>query len=364
MKIAIDISQIVYRGTGVSRYTEGLVKAILNSGTSTDWSFFYSAFRRRVSKQLSTQIKEKGFKIHKLPLPPTVLSLLWNQVHLINIETFTGQLDWFITSDWTEPPSRRAKKATIVHDLAFLRYPETVEWKILKTQQSRFIHVCKESNLIFSDSESTKTDLINYLNIKSEKIRVVYPGVSTTLPSKKELDLTIRKYNLKRPFILTVGKIEPRKNLKRLIEAFLRAQLSEIDLVVVGQAGWEQLNTKQKNIHFLGLVPDNVLFSLYKLCLFFIMPSLWEGFGYPLVEAMQFGAATAASNTSSLKEIGGNDVSYLFNPESTVDIQSAIIKLSKDSKLRKKLSRKSRLVGNMFNWQKCYSSIERALIEY
>jgi glycosyltransferase involved in cell wall biosynthesis len=364
MKIAIDISQIVYKGTGVARYTEGLVKAILNSNTNNDWSFFYSSFRKKISSQLKSEIKEKGLSIYKLPLPPTALSFIWNRLHIIDLETFTGPLDWFITSDWTEPPTKCVKKATVVHDLAFLRYPETVEWKILKTQQSRFIHVCKESNLIFADSESTKADIINFLNISEKKIKVVYPGVSTYEPSQKEQEKTRFSYKLKKPFILTVGKIEPRKNIKRLIEAFTNAQLSGIDLVVVGQAGWQQLNTKQNNIHFLGHVPDKALFSLYKSALFFIMPSIWEGFGYPLIEAMQLGAATAASNNSSLKEIGSNGAAYLFNPESTADISQAIIKLSTDQQLRKNLSIKGKKAAIKFSWNNSFKQIEEALSAY
>ncbi|MCX6730434.1 MAG: hypothetical protein NTZ55_01155, partial [Candidatus Roizmanbacteria bacterium] len=144
MNIGIDISQVIYEGTGVGRFTKGLIETILQYDTTNKWTFFFSSFRGKINEELLNKIKNSSHKYIYLPLPPAILSFLWNTLHIIPIETFTGPLDVFICSDWTEPPSK-CKKATIVHDFAYLRYPETVHKIILETQKKRMNWVRRES---------------------------------------------------------------------------------------------------------------------------------------------------------------------------------------------------------------------------
>lgn len=343
MKIGIDISQIVYEGTGVARYTKMLIEAILKYDKKNEYIFFFSSLRGRLPQNIQAKIYR---------LPPTLLEFLWNRAHILPIENFIGKIDVFISSDWTQPPSK-AKKITIVHDLVYLKYPETLPKSIIDVQKRRLNWVKKEVDLIITDSESTKKDLIELLNIPAEKIKVIYPAM--ILPISP-----IPPISLQRPFILTVAKLEPRKNIPRLINAFQKANLKDVDLVIVGPKGWPASTgtpgvadlssealakgewtprgwTKQDNVKFLGFVPDSDLYSLYSKALFFIYPSLYEGFGYPVVEAMSLGCPVATSNTSSLLEIG-KGAAYLFNPESEEDIKNAILKLYEDKDLRAKLS--------------------------
>ena len=320
MKIGIDISQIVHKGTGVARFTNGLTNAILDFDKKNEWVFFFSSLRRNLEPHLEKKIISKGHRLIKWKLPPTLLSFLFNDLHfffkyLISNITYLRSLDWFITSDWTEP-ALTFKKATIVHDLVYLRYPETVDQKILSTQKKRLDWVKKESNLIFADSQATKNDLTNFLKIDTKKISVIYPGVEVEKPTKEQINSTLKKYKLKKPFILTVGKLEPRKNLKRLIEAFSLLGDKKSELVVVGPKGWQNEDVQSinrlynssldSNLKFLGMVNDEELYSLYLSCIFFAYPSIWEGFGYPPIEAMKLGTPVATSNSSSLKEIAEN----------------------------------------------------------
>src|SRR5687767_8401571 len=135
MKIALDISQAVFKGSGTARFTNGLIKVIAKYGAHHEWHFLFSAFRARLSDDISRLINEsEHIRLYSLPFPPDYLSFLWNRLHVLNPEIILGKMDWIITSDWTEPPSR-AKKATIIHDLAYLRYPETVDKIILNTQK-------------------------------------------------------------------------------------------------------------------------------------------------------------------------------------------------------------------------------------
>ncbi len=351
MRIGIDISQIVYKGTGVSRFTEGLVKAICEYDKRNEWVFFFSSFRQSLDVSIEKLINSRGWKVTKMKLPPTGLSITWNDLHILRIETIIGKLDWFISSDWTEPPAT-CKKATIVHDLVYLRYPETVDPLILKTQIKRMAWVRKESALVLADSLATKDDLIELLNLKDKKIVVNYPGI--------EIKRANKKIEIKKPFILTVGKIEPRKNINRLIEAFEGLNLKNVELLIVGPEGWDQNIKVGKNVRFLGYVSDDELHALYSSCLFFVYPSIWEGFGYPILEAMSFGTPVATSNTSSLKEIGKN-TALLFDPMKVNEIKNALHKLASDKKLREELSHKGRERAKEFTWKRYYDVMIKAL---
>ncbi|MDH7476664.1 MAG: glycosyltransferase family 1 protein [Microgenomates group bacterium] len=371
MKIGLDISQIVYQGTGVGRFTAGLTEAILNFDKKNQWFFFFSGFRQKLNYKLKQKILERNYLLIERPVPPKLLSLLWNNLHsgftssLLNLKLL-NQLDWFITSDWTEP-LLKIKKATIVHDLAFLRYPTTVLKKIKETQKKRLSWVKKESKIIFADSQSTKDDLINLLNFEKEKIVVNYPGVNVNKPTKEEIKKTLLKYKLFGPFILTVGKLEPRKNLRRLIEAYEKSLIDDIKLVIVGPQGWENFPQlaikKQENIKFLGYVSDNDLFALYSSCLFFIYPSIWEGFGYPIIEAMKLGATVVTSNHSSLKEISG-DAAFFFDPFNIDSIQKSIQIVAHYQDLRNDLKKKGQKQASQYTWKKYYNRLISVLLFY
>lgn len=367
MKIGIDISQIAYQGTGVARFTQGLVNAILEYDKKNDWVFFFSSLRRTLPSDLETKIINKGFSLIKWYIPPTLLSFLWNDLHQISKcymlhVTCYNDLDWFITSDWTEPPLK-INKATIVHDLVYLRYPETVDKKIRQTQEKRLSWVKKESKIIFVDSYATKKDLIDLLQIDPHRIVINYPGVSVSNLTQSKIKKVLDKYRLEnQKFILTVGKLEPRKNIKRLIETMKQWNNKTLDLVIVGPKGWEDLNFKFQmlNVKWLGYVNDQELYSLYSSCLFFIYPSIWEGFGYPVVEAMKFGTPVACSNTSSLKEIA-NDAALLFNPNDVNEIAYSINQLIQNKKLRDELSKKGLKRSQLFTWKRYYNTFIKTL---
>ena len=354
MNLGIDISQIVYKGTGVSRFTEGLVDAILTYDFENRWIFFFSGLRQKPKEKLLQKIHSKKQKLIQWNLPPTALSLLWNDIHFVK-PSFTKKLDWFITSDWTEPATF-SKKATIVHDLVFKKYPQTVHSKIIKNQTKRLHWAVRESDMIFADSLSTKDDLLEIYNVNENKVCINYPGVSV---SSKDLDkqerlAVLKKYNLDGSFMLTVGKVEPRKNIKMLVEAYnsLREEENLPDLVIVGLQGWDSEVSQNENIHYIGYVTDYELAALYQSALCFIFPSIYEGFGYPVIEAMAYGCPVATSNTSSLAEISGNDSALTFNPFNKMEISEAILALIKDRSLRLSLIEKGMARSEEFTWKR------------
>ena len=321
--------------------------------TLNEVSGFFSSLRLDLDKELETEIKQKH-KLVKVKLPPKFLDMLWNQLHILPIERFIGTQDIFISSDWTQPPSS-AKKVTIVHDLVYLRYPETVHKKILDVQKRRLNLVKKEVDIILADSQATKDDLIELLTIPKEKIHVLYPAVDikkSSLPLTTNYQLPTTKY------ILSVGKLEPRKNIGRLIEAFKLVNLPDTELLIIGPKGWGEEGRRSMgdrggrggedgNIRFLGFVPDDKLYKLYSNAEFFVYPSLYEGFGYPVIEAMAMGCPVATSNTSSLKEIGKDSV-LLFDPKNVESIKDALVTMASNSKIREKYKEKGLSESKMY----------------
>lgn len=179
MKIGIDISQIVHEGTGVGHYVRNLVKALLQMDHSNEYILF-GASLRKLSKFTDyfneLQTLNPRVRLVTVPIPPTILEFLWDRLHIVPVEWFVGSVDVFWSSDWTQPPFTRAKGITTVHDVSFLRYPETFAKVIIDVQKRRLAWVKRECEAILCDSEATKMDVDELLRIPKEKLFVVYPG--------------------------------------------------------------------------------------------------------------------------------------------------------------------------------------------
>ncbi len=173
MKIGIDISQIVYEGTGVATYVRNMVNTLLKLDKKNEYILFGASLRQQ------KKLRAFGSKARLVlvPIPPTVLTFLWNTLHILPIETFTGPLDVFWSSDWTQPPLARAKGVTTIHDLIALKFPAETDARIVAAHKRRLAWVEKECEAIFCDSESTKKDIKDLLNIPEAKLHVVYPGI-------------------------------------------------------------------------------------------------------------------------------------------------------------------------------------------
>jgi glycosyltransferase involved in cell wall biosynthesis len=190
MRIGIDISQLAYKNTGVSNYLENLVLELLKIDKENEYVLFYSSLRKNFQFSILNSQSNLNVSIRKFRIPPTLLDLLWNKLHVIPIEWLIGDVDIFISSDWTEPPTKKAKKATILYDLIVYKYPEEthnltefnplkfiISPNIVASQKKKLKWVKKESDVVFCISESTKKDAMEILGIPEEKLRVIYPGV-------------------------------------------------------------------------------------------------------------------------------------------------------------------------------------------
>ncbi len=178
MKIGIDISQIAYEGTGVSAFVENLVRDLLKIDDKNEYVFFFSSLRKNLKSQiLNLKSTSQNLKIKTFRFPPLLLDLLWNKLHILPIEWLIGDVDVFITSDWTEPPTVKAKKATILYDLIVYKYPSETDRKIVEVQKRKLKWVKKESGMIFCISESTKKDALEILRLEDKRLKVIYPGI-------------------------------------------------------------------------------------------------------------------------------------------------------------------------------------------
>ena len=176
MKIGIDISQIVYQGTGVGKYTKQLIKGLLEVDKENEYIFFFSSLRRQLDSLFVNELTSLRVKIKRFKIPPTLLDILWNKLHICPIEWLIGEVDVFFSSDWTQPPTVRAKKVTTIHDLSIFKFPREHHPKIVAVQKRRLEWVKKECDLIICDSLATKKDVMKILGIEKNKLKVIYPG--------------------------------------------------------------------------------------------------------------------------------------------------------------------------------------------
>jgi len=176
MKIGIDISQVAYEKTGVAKYVKNLVENLIKIDKKNEYVLFYSSLRRKLPSFFINELTSLKVKIKKSRFPPTLLDFLWNKLHILPIEWLIGPVDVFITSDWTEPPTRKAKKVTILYDLIVYKHPQETAKKIVKVQKRKLKWVKKESDMIICISEATKKDAMEILRIGEKRLKVAHPG--------------------------------------------------------------------------------------------------------------------------------------------------------------------------------------------
>jgi len=268
------------------------------------------------------------------------------------------------------------KSAISVLDVSYIRYPEFFKKSDLNqlTNWTRFS--IRKARKVFTISQGSKDDIIKEYGIPGYKVAVTYPGIKKVSSIKyKVLSMgeLKKKYGVGGEYILFVGTLQPRKNIARLIEAFSRVSrssliLNTLSLIIIGKKGWlyeEILEAPKKfnvedRVKFLDFVPDEDLPSFYKNALCFILPSLYEGFGLPVLEAMKYGCPVITSNISSLPEAGGDAALYV-DPLSVNDITKNLELIINDQELRKKLIEKGYEQVKKFSWEKTARETLRAL---
>lgn len=267
----------------------------------------------------------------------------------------------------TIPKFKKAKSIITIHDLSSL---ENMDWSQDPKRANEFLgcelkQCARDVDCILADSKHTKSDIVRYYDIAPSKIKVIYPGIYNMEEPKGALDdeAILKKYNIDKGYILSICTIEPRKNLISLIRAFevLRDKRADCDvkLVLVGKSGWKNdevyleagESRYSSDIIFTGYVENYELNILYKHAQVFAYISFYEGFGCPILEAMEKGAAVLTSETSSMPEVGGDAASYC-NPYDLDSIWEQLDRLLYDVNLRKIKKSKAIIQAKKFSYKK------------
>ena len=347
MKIGIDTSAVVY-GTGVSVYTENLVRNLLSIDKKNKYLLFGGSLRRRQEiKKFFHTLKGKSFKGRVFSIPPTFADIIWNRLHLVPIEVFTGKLDVFHSSDWTQPKSL-AFKVTTVHDLSPIKFPRATHPRIVSVHKARLSLVRKEVDRVIVPSFATKNDLVEY-GISQEKIRVIpeAPDPIFKRADKREIDKLKKKYKIFGKYLLAVG-INPRKNTQRIIDAFHLAKAGkDLKLVLIGEQTFMRVE-EERDIRIVGHVTKEEMPVFYTGADALIYPSIYEGFGLPILEAFACGCPVITSNLSSMPEVAGKAV-VLVDP---YEVYSIVEGIKKALRSRKGLIKKGYKKVTQFSWKK------------
>ena len=282
--------------------------------------------------------------------------LLWQRTGWPPIERFTGSIDIFHSFNFYLPPQKAGKVVATVFDMTPSLFPYLHLEKTIQLDKMRMNRIKKRADLVVTISENSKKDFLKFAPQK--RVEVIYPGLSDNFSreiDKSKIRRILRKYNLKSGYILSVGTLEPRKNIKFLIDAYLKSNINR-KLVLVGIAGWknsELLKLIDKNkdrITALGFIPDEDLPYIYSRAECLVYPSLYEGFGLPVLEALAFSIPVICSRSSSLKEVGG-DAAYYINPMKENSLINALIEIIKNKKLRRDLTAKGEKQVKKFSWK-------------
>lgn len=345
LRLAIDVTAAVTQRAGVGRYTRDLVRSLAALPDGPDLRPFYAAPHAPYPLDCGPAAIaiRRGIRSFRFEL------LARHLVRWPAHGPWDGA-DVYHATDIVYPPVRAMAVVSTVHDLSFAIFPEFHTRLNGGYLRAATPIVTRRASLVIADSVSTKRDLVDRTGLPERKIRVVYPGTSDVFRlavDPGERQRVRQHYGLPASFILSVGTLEPRKNLARTLRAYtlLREKLPDAPpLALVGGTGWrlDQATlagtVDAASIRRLGYVPDGDLAALYASCSAFVYPSLYEGWGLPVAEAMTLGAPTVTSTVSSMPEVAG-DAALLVDPRSEEQIALALERVLTDSALAARLRR-------------------------
>jgi glycosyltransferase involved in cell wall biosynthesis len=357
MLVGIDASRaVVARRTGTENYSLHLIRGLLALGGGHRYRLYFN----QPPMPGLFEAQAEG-RVLRFPRLWTHMALSW--------EMLSSPPELLFVPSHVLPLIHPRCSVATVHDLGFHHYPEahTISQNLYLRWSTR--HNAQASVLVLADSLATRQDLIRYYGLSADKISVVYPGRDETLTPVTEPTMlaAIRaRYDLHQPYLLYVGTLHPRKNLVRLVQAYAQL-LSEPAghapiplLVLAGQKGWlyREISDEVRRlglgerVRFTGFVPEEDLAALLSGALAFAFPSLYEGFGLPVVEAMACGTPVVCSQASSLPEVAG-DAALLVDPLDTEALAAALVRVVSDEGLRHDLVLRGFQQVRSFSWQRC-----------
>ena len=370
MRIGIDIRSLAAgRRTGVEEYTIGLLRELFRLGAEHEYVLFFNAWGK-TEPDLSWADGFKHVSVKRFRIPNKLLNLSLWYLHYPKLDQLIGGVDVFFMPNLNFAAfSRQVKLIVTAHDLSFEFFPETFSRKQrLWHFAVNFRTLLGRADAVIAVSKSTKDDLITRYHIPEAKIQVIHSGIDERFTPMDRNDLALlavqEKYQLPYKFILYLGTIEPRKNLGALLSAFEalhRAaaldELAKYELVLAGRPGWKyqelfraiERSPMRDKIRLIGFVDDADKPALYNLASVFVYPSLYEGFGFPPLEALASGTPVIASHSASLPEIVG-EAGVLIDPYRPDEILQALRAVLGDKGYQATLRERAAAKRRYFTW--------------
>ncbi len=376
-RIAIDYTPAFEQSGGIGRYARELTAALAALDDENSYRLFVSGARADALPPAPAY----NFGWRPTVISPRWLARIWHRAGLpLPAELFTGAVDLFHATDFTLPFTRPATRTLLtVHDLSFVRVPEAASPPLKAYLDTVVPRSVKRADHVLADSTATKHDLVDLYQTPADKITVLYSGVDSRFQRVSDrpiLESMRQKYGLAGfSYMLSVGTVQPRKNYSRVIRALAELRATGLDLhyAIAGGEGWleeEMQHTivstgMQDYAHRLGHVADEDLPALYSESRMLLMPSLYEGFGLPILEAMACGVPVITSNVSSLPEVAG-DAAILIDPTDIGALRQAMLAVDSDRALRKRLIEQGYRQARKFTWQRSAAqllSVYKRLLE-
>ncbi len=372
--VGIDYTPAYEQGGGIGRYVRELVTALVRQDQDTQYKLFVSGS----NKQNLPPVFAANFDWRSTIISPRWLARLWYRAGVpLPVEMFTGSLDLYHATDFVLPPTLPHTHTLLtVHDLSFVRVPETASPRLKAYLDHVVPRSVSKAHHILADSRATKNDLIDLYRVPDEKITVLLSGVDSRfvhVSDSTDILTTRKKYAIgTAPYIFSLGTVQPRKNYTRLIHALaqLRTSGSDLHLVIAGGRGWLEdpiyetirLTGMTDYVHFIGFADEADLPALYSGAVCFAFPSLYEGFGLPVLEAMACGTPVVTSNLSSLPEVAG-EAALTISPYDLEELVDALRRLTEDEELRQRLIQKGFERSRLFTWDHAASHLRQIYAE-
>ena len=320
MRIVVDVTPMALPRTGIGNYVLGMLRNFAEACAEHEIVAF-SAVAPPGKRRIMQALEDVSVEQRLVVVPPKShwWRTAWSRLGHGPVEWLAGPLDVFHFSDWMYPPQRGGVRATTVHDLFPLRYPDWVHPQTYRMHSRKYAHAAQTCDLIVVNSEFTAGEVVELLGFPRDQICVAYPAISPSLgPEGPARELGA-------PYILTVATLDRRKNLETLRDAMAQVRRShpELLLAVAGAPGWQGPSLNREGVLALGYVEDDELAALYRGAEVFAYPSRFEGFGMPIVEAMACGTPVVASAHPSLDEASA-DAAVRADPNSAEALAEGI----------------------------------------
>lgn len=356
MKVCIDIQAAMTQRAGVGRYTRSLVERLGDLRGNDTVRLFYFDFQRRGTPFSAEGMEQKAVRW----CPGRIMQKSWNALRWPPFDWLAGPADVYHFPNFIIPPLARGRSIATVHDVSFLAYPEFAETRNLAWITARIFDTVERADAVITDSRFSAEEISKRLSVNREKIFPIHLGLSEHFapPAQEEVERLRRAKGLDRPYLLTVGTIEPRKNLEFLITAFERMTGFDGCLVLAGMRGWKYQpilkriadSPRARDIRRLEYVGDDELPALYAGADLFLFPSLYEGFGLPPLEAVACGTPVIASSAGSLPEVLG-DAALLISGFDADAWASEAMRMISDTSARRALIDKGRRRASQYTWR-------------